>query len=80
MTRKTLTLKTAPAQGVPIDAIVERICRNCRFYHITEWDAAGPKAICRKRPPYRDHVTGQAVWPAIYAIDWCGEFKRLPVE
>ena len=73
MTRRKLSLKEPVPQGTSVDAVVERICANCRSYD-------DKQQLCRKRFPYRDHETGEAVWPKVYKDDWCGDFKRLPVE
>lgn len=73
MKRKTLTIATPIKQGIPIDAQIERVCLNCRFYdHEAE--------SCKKRSPLRDTETGWAVWPGVQPDDWCGDFKRLPAE
>lgn len=73
MTRKTLTIKPDRPQHTSFDEVVERICQNCRLYD-------DEPSLCRKRHPYRDQETGQAVWPFVSPFDWCGDFKRRPVE
>lgn len=73
MTRKTLSIKPTAPQHISLNDVVERICENCRHYD----DENG---LCRKRHPYRNAETGEAVWPEVASNDWCGDFKRLPVE
>lgn len=73
MTRRKLSLKEPVPQGISVDVVIERICANCRLYD----DA---RELCRKRSPYRNPETGNAVWPMVDKADWCGDFKRLPVE
>lgn len=73
MTRRKLSLKEPVPQGTSVDTVVERVCANCRLYETEQ-------GLCRKRSPYRDPATGDAVWPRVYKTDWCGDFKRLPVE
>ena len=73
MTRRKLSLKEPVPQGTSVETVIERICVNCRSYDPL-------RLLCRKRSPYRDHVTGEAVWPTVHISDWCGDFKRLPME
>lgn len=72
MTRKTLSLKLPPVQGIRADDLIERKCANCRHYD----DMLG---LCKQRAPYIKSDTGHAFWPMVTADDWCGQFKRLPL-
>lgn len=71
MTRRTLSLKSPPPQGKPVDDFIEKCCGNCRFWE----DEHGE---CRRRAPYRDPKSGGVSWPIASPHDWCGDFKRLP--
>ena len=79
MKRRTLTIKTPVSQHIPVDDIIDKVCENCRFFDDISF-GDDPKMLCRKKAPYRHFESGEAVWPSVYRADWCGDFKRLPVE
>lgn len=73
MNKRTLTLKIPVVQGTKLDEIVARKCENCRFYYDEE-------SHCRQRAPYIKTDTFVGIWPTVMPWDWCGQFKRLPLE
>lgn len=72
MTRQKLSLSFAKTQPVE----VERICQNCRFWEFMGSD----EGECRRKPPYGRGDEQTALWPVSAVHDWCGEFKRRPIE
>jgi hypothetical protein len=79
MKRKTLTIKAPIPQHIAVDDIIDRVCENCRFFDDVSF-GENPENLCRKKAPYLNIETGRGVWPKVYRADWCGDFKRLPVE
>lgn len=75
MTRRTLSVKSIPPQGTPVETVVPRECMNCRFFDFPDEGAT----TCRRRSPYIEHATGAGVWPMVDPDQWCAEFKRLPL-
>lgn len=58
-------------------------CELCRFYLAAPAEAreeAGPQGLCRRWPPRPKTLNGDtrtreaAVFSAVFATDWCGEF------
>lgn len=82
------THTTPPAElmncGVPDQP--DPLCWDCRFFEtVTPMDRGQPpehecqEGQCRRHPPVTDHgqrdsEVNYAVFPIVFADDWCGEF------
>jgi hypothetical protein len=55
-------------------------CCDCKFYEPSSKD----EGECRVLPPiagtadHGAHSPGEAVWPKVFAGDWCARFERRP--
>jgi|DEB19_MinimDraft_3_1074340.scaffolds.fasta_scaffold30500_1 hypothetical protein len=77
MTRKVLSLKHPVTQDVKLDDVTPKACMNCRFFNNSE--IFPDSGECRRRPPFYNVEKQFSAWPMVNELDWCGEFKRLPV-
>lgn len=50
-------------------------CEGCRF---GVQETAKALVSCRRFPPKPSRVVGVVSWPALHAMDWCGEFQARP--
>jgi hypothetical protein len=51
---------------------IDKVCGSCRFFELRERDRSAGR--CRRMPPIDDHR-----FPWVFAHDWCGEWKIIPV-
>jgi hypothetical protein len=60
--------------------MVEKACKNCRYYHPGRPAPDGMVGWCQRLPPVMalayEHDF-QGYWPEVSGDDWCGEFAVL---
>ena len=78
--RRTLA---QPSARIHNDLNHDNPCLLCRYWKETAWlDGETPYGECRRRAPrpWMTEDTVEPVFPPTSYADWCGDFKRLPVE
>lgn len=53
-------------------------CGSCKFYYAPDGNEV--KGYCRRLPPVAQVNQQNGLFPKVYAVMWCGEYKPIPLK